>query len=110
MPRFSSYNGVNPIVLPFQVTSTSTPPSPGISSSGHASSSSLGPVLHSRPLSQLPSGRETHVLVLLVLEGNPKLVVQDFEKVVENLPAKFKVKITDAYETNVSAGVFVRMT
>lgn len=101
---------MNPIVLPFQVTSTSTPPSPGISSFGHASSSSLGPVLHSRPLSQLPSGRETHVLVLLVLEGNPKLVVQDFEKVVENLPAKFKVKITDAYETNVSAGVFVRMT
>lgn len=110
MPRFSSHNGVNPIVLPFHVTSTSTPPSPRISSSGHASSSSLGPTLHSRPLSQLPSGRETHVLVLLVLEGNPKLVVQDFEKVVENLPAKFKVKITDAYETNASAGVFVRMT
>lgn len=110
MPRFSSHNGVNPIVLPFHVTSTSTPPSPRISSSGHASSSSLGPALHSRPLSQLPSGRETHVLVLLVLEGNPKLVVQDFEKVVENLPAKFKVKITDAYETNASAGVFVRMT
>ncbi|CAG7936345.1 unnamed protein product [Penicillium nalgiovense] len=81
MPRFSSHNGVNPIVLPFHVTSTSTPPL-GISSSGHASSSSLGPALHSRPLSQLPSGRETHVLVLLVLEGNPKLVVQDFEKVV----------------------------
>ena len=110
MPRFSSHNGVNPIVLPFHVTSTSTPPSPGSSSSGHTSSSNLGPALHSRPLSQFPSGRETHVLVLLVLEGNPKLVVQDFEKVVENLPAKFKVKITDAYETNASAGVFVRMT
>ncbi|KAJ5945003.1 hypothetical protein N7516_005171 [Penicillium verrucosum] len=110
MPRFSSHNGVNPIVLPFQVTSTSTPPSPGISSSGHTLSSSLGPELYSRPLSQLPSSRETHVLILLLLEGNPKLVVQDFEKVVEKLPAKFKVKITDAYETNASAGVFVRMT
>ncbi|KAJ5135720.1 uncharacterized protein N7515_004998 [Penicillium bovifimosum] len=110
MPRFSCHTGVTPIVLPFRVTSTSIPPSPGISSSGHASSSSIGLASHSRPLSQLPSGRETHVLVLLVLEGNPKRVVQGFENGVENLPAKFKVEITDAYETNASAGVFVRMT
>lgn len=110
IPRFSTHSGVDPIVLPFGVTSTSAPPTSGISSSGHASSSSLGPALHSRPLSQSSSGCETHVLVLLVLEGNPKLVVQDFQEAVKTLPGKFKVKITDAYESNASVGVFLRMT
>ncbi|KXG46854.1 uncharacterized protein PGRI_036000 [Penicillium griseofulvum] len=110
MPGFWSHSGENPIVLPFHVTSTSTPPSSGILSSGRVSSSSLGNALHSRPPSQLPSNHENHVLILLVLEGNPKLVVKDFEKVVENLPAKFKVKITDAYEANASVGIFLRMS
>lgn len=34
--------------------------------------------------------------------GNPKQRVHKFGKLIEKLPAKFQVKITDAYETNAS--------
>ncbi|KAJ6150278.1 hypothetical protein N7471_001477 [Penicillium samsonianum] len=77
-----------------------------MSSSSHPLGSGLG----TTPSSQVPHPRKTHVLLLLVLEGNAKQVVHDFEKLVENLPAKLQAKITDAYETNASAGVFLRMT
>lgn len=49
------------------------------------------------------------MLVLLILEGSSRQAISEIEKVIENLPTKFEVKITAAYayETNLSAGVFV---
>jgi hypothetical protein len=109
MSRFSSHSGANPIILPFKVAATS---GSGISSSGASSSD-----LRSSPRPSLPSSlplrphnRETHVLVMLTLEGKAAEVTRDFQKVIETMPAKFQMKMTDAFETNASAGVFVRMT
>lgn len=52
------------------------------------------------------------MLILLIFEGSSRQAISEIEKVIENLPTKFEVKITDAYayETNISVGVFVRMT
>jgi hypothetical protein len=109
MSRFSSHSGAKPIILPFKVAATS---GSGISSSGASLSD-----LKSSPRPSLPSSlplrphnRETQVLIMLTLEGKATEVVRGFQKVIETMPAKFQIKITDAFETNASAGVFVRMT
>ncbi|CAG8897742.1 unnamed protein product [Penicillium egyptiacum] len=110
MPRFSSHSGVKPIILPFKVAATS---GSGISSSGASSSgrkSSPMPSLPSRTPPLTPHNRETQVLVMLILEGKATEVVREFQNVIETMPGKFQIKITEAFETNASAGVFVRMT
>lgn len=47
---------------------------------------------------------------MLILEGKAPKVVHEFEKVIDKMPAKFQIKITDTFESKASAGVFVRMT
>jgi hypothetical protein len=41
-----------------------------------------------------PEDRETHVLVMLTLEGKAAEVTRDFQKVIETMPAKFQMKPT----------------
>ncbi|KAJ5153654.1 uncharacterized protein N7500_009093 [Penicillium coprophilum] len=110
MPRFSCHSGVKPIVLPFKVAATSGSgiPSSAASSPSHKTS----PITSLTPrISPLASqNRESQVLIMLILEGRATGVVRDFQRVLETMPAKFQMKITDAFETNASASVFVRMT
>ncbi|KAJ5371709.1 hypothetical protein N7517_003715 [Penicillium concentricum] len=110
MPRFWNQSGVKPIILPFKVKPTSGPEIHSSAASSSGRTSSTLPSMPS-PTPPLPShNRETQVLVMLILEGKATDVVRDFQNVIERMPAKFQMKITDAFETNASASVFVRMT
>ncbi|KAJ5804988.1 hypothetical protein N7474_010875 [Penicillium riverlandense] len=53
---------------------------------------------------------ERSVIVKLTLDGNAPNVTKDFKELLENLPSNFRAKIIEAYQTDASALVLVRMT
>jgi hypothetical protein len=44
-----------------------------------------------------------------VLDGDCQVATDEFRKVIETLPAKFQVTIVEAFETDASALVIIRM-
>ena len=57
-----------------------------------------------------PSSRKRQsILVQLTLDGEPRTVVEQFRGVLSSLPADFEIKLLDAYETDSSALVILRM-
>ncbi|CAL5873711.1 uncharacterized protein PFLUO_LOCUS7993 [Penicillium psychrofluorescens] len=53
---------------------------------------------------------ERTVIVKLTLDGNAPDVTKDFKEFLENLPSNFRAQIIEAYQTDTSALVLVRMT
>lgn len=48
-------------------------------------------------------------MVQLTLDGEPRTVVDQFKGVISSLPADFELKLLDAYETDASAFLILRM-
>jgi hypothetical protein len=90
--QLSHLGGIGPIALGFKASSNSEPS------------------LHATHLLSLPhTTRDKHVLLHLVLDGDSQIVTREFQKVIEMLPADMQASIVDAYETDASAIVLIRM-
>ena len=60
-------------------------------------------------LSLSSSRRKQSIMVQLTLDGEPRTVVDQFKGVISSLPADFELKLLDAYETDASALLILRM-
>lgn len=92
-PQLGTLSGLIPIVIPLKKLPDPGSPRP-----------SRVPVR-----TTLPDPDEQHVLVQLTLAGPAKEVTTEFRRFVETLPIPFKLSIVDAFRTEKSALILVRM-
>jgi hypothetical protein len=90
-PKLSNLGGIKPISLPFKKI---TPASPS-----------------QRPIQSPSTGTtEKHVLVKLTVDGQSHEALREMHEAIRVLPAEFKVSIVEAFQTDRSALILLRMT